>query len=262
MIIRNDGCGDFQHPARVAGHMRGIEPNSGAFHTTRWSMVLAAGDSESASAEEALAELCRVYRSPVYAFVQRSGYAKHDAEDLTQGFFEHILTKGTVARAAPDKGRFRSFLLGSLKKYIGSVRRKNSAAKRGSGKKPVSLDDDFGETRYKIEVEDSQTPESLYYRNWALAVLDQVKVRMQRKYESKGQARLFEALEPALTREDKTSYAQKAIELGMTESAVTSAVHRLRKNYREFLLETIGETVANANEIEEERRFLMEALKV
>ena len=233
-----------------------------AFHTTHWSVVLAAGEDESTKAEMALAELCQAYWYPLYAYVRRQGYPQHDAKDLTQGFFEHLLAKGTLSRAAPDKGRFRSFLLGALKNYISSVHRKAGAAKRGSGKPAISIDEEFGESRYQIEPEEAETPETLFNRSWAQAMLEQAQLRLRNKYEAAGQGELCLALEPYLTGGgEQAAYAKKAAELGITVSAVTSAVHRMKKSYRQILRDTIGETVSESDEIEEELRFLRESLQ-
>ena len=233
-----------------------------AFHTTHWSVVLAAVKDDSAAAQEALAELCQVYWYPLYAFVRRRSHTQHDAKDLTQGFFEHLLAKGTLSRAAREKGRFRSFLLGALKHYISGVHRKANAAKRGGGQSAISIDEEFGESRYQIELEETETPETHFNRSWARALLDVVHARLRQNYEKAGQGGLCRALEPYLTDTKKqVTYAEKAAELGTTVSAVTSAVHRLRKNYGKVLRETIGETVSDPGEIAEELMFLKKSVQ-
>ncbi len=232
------------------------------FSTTHWSVVLAAGDADSAEAESALGELCQNYWYPLYAFVRRKGYPQHDAKDLTQGFFEHLLAKDGLSRADPQKGRFRSFLLGSLKNYISVVHRKAGAAKRGGGTTTISIDEEIGEQRYKIEPQDSETPESLFNRSWALDLLDQAQLRLRQRYEKLGQIELYRALSPFITPgEEGITYAQKVEELGMSTSAVTAAIHRLRKAYRRALQEALGEIVADPEEIEDERQFLLSSLQ-
>jgi len=233
-----------------------------AFNTTQWSVVLAAGGEDSEVAETALAELCQHYWYPLFAFVRRGGKTSEDAKDLTQGFFEHILEKGSISRADRNKGRFRSFLLASLKNYVNSEYRKGNAAKRGGGAPIVSIDEELGESKYQIELEESDTPESLYQKAWAKELLDRVHLRLKTQYEKAGNGALCDALETYLTGDDeKVPYADKAEELGMTHSAITSAVHRLRTRYGTLLREVIAETVSDPEEIDEELRFLIASLE-
>ena len=236
----------------------------GAFHTTQWSVVLAAGgiDADTIAAETALADLCGRYWYPIYAFTRRKGHSPEDAKDLTQGFFEHLLEKQTLERAHPEKGRFRSFLLGALKNYISVVHRKEGAAKRGGGVPKISIDEEFGENRYQIEPETQDTPETLYAKSWAQSLLDEVECRLQETYARAGQADLTKALHPYLAgTEDAAPYSATADELGITVSAVTSAVHRYRKAYRELLRSTIAETLSPSEDIDDELRFLITTLQ-
>ena len=225
------------------------EKQASAFHTTRWSVVIAA----SKDGDDALAELCQRYWYPLYAFARRQGHVQENAKDLTQGFFEHRLEKGGLIRATPDKGRFRSFLLGAFKNYMSVVRRKENTAKRGGRSTIVSIDEELGESQYRIEATTDETPETLFYRSWARSWLQQVQVRLRETYDAAGRGELCQALEPYLTGSGETlSYQQKADEIGLTVSAVTSAVHRLRRTYRELLREAIAETVSDEVDIDED----------
>ncbi|MFO1499276.1 MAG: sigma-70 family RNA polymerase sigma factor [Verrucomicrobiota bacterium] len=232
-----------------------------AFATTHWSVVLAAGDHSAPGAAEALEHLCRIYWYPIYAFVRRLGYAPHDAKDHTQGFFAHLLEKGTLSRAESENGRFRSFLLGALKLYLAESHRNANTQKRGGGATIISIDAQVGEEKYQTEPVDHRTPETLYERNWAETLLDLALARLKTDYFTSGKNQLFERLEPYLAgKEDAPTYAETASALGMSVHGVTSAIFRMRQRYGEHVREAIGETIGSPDELEKELRLLFSAL--
>jgi RNA polymerase sigma-70 factor (ECF subfamily) len=229
------------------------------FATTHWSLVLAARG-QTPAAREALAELCRVYWFPLYAYIRRQGHAAHEAEDLTQELFAQLLQRDDLAGLDPSRGRFRAFLLASCRHFLANQADKAQALKRGGGRTSLPLDLADADRRYAAEPGHEQTPERLFERRWALALLDQVLGRLRGHYETAGQAALFEHLKGALTGETDGPYAEVAVALGMTEGAVKVAAHRLRQRYRDFLREEIARTVADEAEVDDEVRTLFRAL--
>jgi RNA polymerase sigma-70 factor (ECF subfamily) len=219
-----------------------------AFPHTRWTIVLHAGKSESTAARAALAALCEAYWYPLYAFVRRRGYALHDAQDLTQAFFAHVLEKQALGQVTPERGRFRTFLLAALKNFLANEWDKASAVKRGGGQQIISLDAEDAEQRYQREPGHEQTPERLYERRWALTLLEQVLTKLQSEYQEAGNTTLFDEL-----------YAAIASRLDRTEGAVKTAAHRLRRRYRDLVACEIAHTVS-PSEVEDELRHLMEAV--
>jgi RNA polymerase sigma factor (sigma-70 family) len=243
-----------------ADRSQGASSQRASFATTHWTTVLAAGKGDAPDARAALERLCATYWYPLYAYVRRRGYVPADAEDLVQGFFERLLRLESLGRVKQERGRFRSFLLASLNHYIADEWDKSSAAKRDA-RRVMSLDAREAETWYQREVADEQTPETLYMRRWAIALLQSVLEQLAGEYEAGGKRQLFMQLRFALSGEkQKVPYAQLANELGMSEPAVRVAVHRLRRRYREILRLAIAQTVAGEEEIEEELTFLMQAL--
>ncbi|MGO9244910.1 MAG: RNA polymerase sigma factor [Verrucomicrobiia bacterium] len=233
---------------------------AGGFAATRWTVVLTAGQTASPQAGRALEELCRAYWYPLYAYVRRRGYEVHEAEDLTQDFFARLLAKNYLADVDRTKGKFRSFLLTSLKHFLANEWDRAHAAKRGGDRPLLSLDTQTAETRYRSEPADDLTPEKLLDRQWALALLDQVLGRLQAESVADGKGALFEQLKLFLTEgKGTTTYASVATKLQTTEGAVKVAVHRLRRRYRELLREEISHTVATPAEIEEEIQHLFTA---
>jgi RNA polymerase sigma factor (sigma-70 family) len=233
----------------------------GDFAATHWTLVLsAARGSQTPRAAAAMAELCRSYWYPLYAFIRRQGCEAHAAEDLTQEFFARLLDKHSLADVDPRKGKFRSFLLASLKHFLANEYDRNQAQKRGGGQKIVPLDALDAETRYGLEPSHELTPEKLFERGWALAVLQQVLDRLQSEFAADGKARLFEALKCFLTGGEKETYAALGAELGMTEGALKVAVHRMRKRYKQLMREEIAHTVTSPEEIEEEILYLLRCL--
>jgi DNA-directed RNA polymerase specialized sigma24 family protein len=231
------------------------------FATTHWSVVLAAGAGGSPQAHAALAKLCQAYWYPLYAYVRRQGYSAPDAQDLTQEFFARLLQSHLLAAADPKRGRFRSFLLASVKHFLMHEWEKARALKRGGGRPPISFDAGSGEARYGVEPVENTTAEHIFERRWALTLLGGVLERLRDEFAAGGKTALFETLKPALTGEPRTlSHAETAHSLGMTEGAVKVAVHRLRQRYGELLREEIGQTVASPGEVEEELRYLLSVL--
>jgi RNA polymerase sigma factor (sigma-70 family) len=223
------------------------------FATTRWSLVAAA---KGPAARQALAELCELYWYPVYAFVRRRGHSPHDAADLTQAFFARLIETAGIAGADPDKGRFRSYLLGAVRHFLANEHDRAVAKKRGGGRVIESLNLSDAERRYAAEPADGRTPEQLFERRWALTLLDGVLAGLRAEYAASGQAVLFDRLKATLTG-DAGPYADLAAELGMTEGAVKVAAHRLRRRYRDRLRAAIAET---ADDVEAEIRDLFTAL--
>lgn len=236
-------------------------PPSPVFVTTRWSVVVSAQGKDSPEAARALEHLCQAYWYPLYAHVRRLGHGPADAEDLTQAFFAKLLEKGWLAVADRDRGRFRSFLLGSLKHFLANEWDRARAEKRGGRVQIISLDAPVGEDRLRQEPATATTPEREFDRRWALALLDTVLGRLEREYAEQGKAALFQQLKGTLggDRADR-AHAQPARALAMSEGAVRVAAHRLRRRYRELLRLEIAQTVATANQVEDELRQLFAAL--
>ena len=232
-----------------------------AFVTTHWSVVVKAGRSDTPRAQAALEKLCRTYWFPLYAYARRRGNSVEDAQDLTQEFFARLLEHHWVVKADRSKGRFRSFLLMALKRFLAKEWAKAKAQKRGGEERLVPLQLDTAETRYSQEPADTRTPEQVFEKQWAVTLLESVLKRMREDYAHGGNGELFEALEPCLVGDrEQQPYAVLAAKLGMTEGAVKMAVRRLRERYRECLREEIGHTVASAAEVEEELRHLFRVM--
>ncbi len=231
------------------------------FATTCWSRVVAAGGGESDDARVALSELCQAYWQPLYAYVRGLGYSVADAQDLTQAFITRLLEKRTLEAADRERGKFRSFLLGSLDHFLCNEFDRASALKRGGGRIPISLDFATGESRIELEPAHNITPERLFERHWALAVLETVVKRLEAEYRAAGKERHFESLRDALTGDrDRPDYAAIGERLDMTADATRQAAQRLRKRYRTLLREEVGQTVANPSEVDEELAALFRAL--
>lgn len=234
---------------------------AGRFATTRWSVVLAAGRGDGTRARRALDDLCRIYWPPLYSFVRRRGYGPDDAQDLTQEFFARLLSNQGLDRIDPAKGRFRSFLLASMQHFLVNEWDKARAMKRGGGAPPISIDRAEAEEWYAREPADPLTPERLFERRWALALLDDVFKGLHRDYASAGKGVLFEALKGTLSGNVPTSaYAAIGRQLHLSEGAVKVAAHRLRARYRARLRAEVERTVARSEEVDDELRFLLAAL--
>ena len=231
------------------------------FTTTHWSVVLAATREPSPQAAQALAELCRTYWYPLYAYVRRKGYDVADAQDLTQGFFARLLEKNYMGTVDRRKGKFRSFLLASLEHFLAKEWTRAHRLKRGGGYTIIPLDSADSEQRYRLEPADDWTAERIYERRWALTVLEQAMSNLEREYFVAGKQQLFEELRPFISGEDEElSYSNLSERLGMNEGAVRTAVYRLRQRYGEAVRTEIARLVQRPEEIEEELRHLFAAL--
>ena len=229
----------------------------GKFHTTRWSIVVSArGDGS--GVQDALANLCGTYWFPLYAFVRRQGVSPHDAQDLTQEFFVRLLEKGWLGGVDRERGRFRSWLLASMKHFLANEWDKARTAKRGGRAVSFSLDELDAESRLLHEPA-TVSAEQIYDRRWATMLLDQVLARLRTEMAGAGRLAHFEALKFCLTGE-KSAYAEVGARLAMSEGAVKVAVHRMRERYRVLLRAEVAETVAGPEEIEDELRALLAAL--
>jgi RNA polymerase sigma-70 factor (ECF subfamily) len=229
------------------------------FVTTRWSLVLAAAGVSTGSSA-ALEELCEIYWYPAYAYVRRLGYTVDDAADLTQAFFVRVLEKQFFKDARPERGRFRSFLLASLRHFILNEFDWKNARKRGGGITHVPIDFAVGEDRYRREPADDLTPERIYERRWALAVLARATARLSANCARTGRQQILSILTPHLVGDEPASYAALAASRGSTESAVRQALHRLKREFRTILRETIAETVERPEDVEDELRYLLRAI--
>jgi len=237
-------------------------PGPGHFATTRWSIVLAAGARQTPVGSQALQTLCESYWYPLYAYVRRRGLDAHEAQDLTQDFFAHLLDSEAVGVASPERGRFRSFLLGSLQNFLSNHWRKENAQKRGGGRTPLSLDLAAGEQRYIAEPAHELTPEKVYERRWALTLLQQVVETLAAEYAADGKAQLFDNLKAYLGGNlDGLPYAELAATTGMSVGSIKVAVHRLRRRCGDVLREQIAQTVADPAGVDQELKDLFAALR-
>lgn len=231
------------------------------FVTTRWSIVLTAGRSNTGRAQEALSRLCETYWYPLYAFVRRRGHSPEDAQDLTQEFFARLLEHNWVGDADRAKGRFRTFLLTALSRFLANEWHRARAQKRGGGVIPLSLDTAVAEDRYQSDLTHTMAPDQLYDRQWTMTLLDRTLNRLSGEHEQAGKAAEFDALCPFLTAErGGIPYATVATQLSLSETAARQAVHRLRRRFRDVFREEIVQTVASPEEVEEEIRHLFATL--
>jgi RNA polymerase sigma-70 factor (ECF subfamily) len=245
----------------AAASRQSIGSGASAFVTTHWSVVLAA-QGESDTAREALEKLCRIYWWPLYGFVRRNGYNPEDAQDLTQGFFAMLLERRDLDVVRREKGRLRSYLLVSLKNFLGKARRREFAVKRGEGRPLVSLDELLTRERADLEPADTLTADRIYERRWALTLLEQVLARLEAEYRAANNAKLFDHLKELLADEPgRRSQAEIAVEVDMTENAVKQAFHRLRQRYRQLLCDEIAQTVAVPGDVEDELRHFISVLQ-
>jgi DNA-directed RNA polymerase specialized sigma24 family protein len=244
--------------------MVNTQTEAAAFATTHWSLVLAA-QGQSAAAEAALEELCRIYWGPLYAFACRQGIDPEEARDLTQGFFELLLKRRDLDTARREKGRLRSYLLASFKHFMGCERRREMTIKRGHGQWLIALEELHSTERTAPltgGLIDWLSADRLYQRRWALALIEHVLKRLKKEYRATGNAFLFESLKQLLPDQPEApSRAEIAARLGMTDNALRQAFHRFRHRYQTLLREEIGHTVADPGEIEDELRDLIAVLR-
>jgi len=232
------------------------------FATTHWTVVLAAGQRQSAAADRALEELCRGYWFPLYAYVRRRGYSKEDAEDLTQAFFARFLEKNYLAGLDAERGRFRAFLLAALKHFLINDWKKSQRVKRGGGEKLLSLDWQSADTQFQVASAAEPSPDKAFDREWALALLGKVIARLQSECEAEGRGSQFAELKIFLTAgKGAMPHAEAAARLDLDEAAVRVLVHRLRKRYRELLRAEIANTLSDPAQVTEELRALFGAFE-
>lgn len=233
--------------------------NRQQFATTHWSLVLRAGQERGPASLEALEKLCHAYWFPLYAFARREGCAPHEAQDLTQEFFSRLLAKNYLQMADPNRGRFRSFLLASFKHMMANERRDASRQKRGGGAKVFSLDEHEAEERYQVDHADYQTPEWLFERRWAETTLTRVLDRLAAEYS--GHTLRFDDLKVFLIEASGSApFADVATRLGVTESALKSIVHRMRRRYADLFRDEVAQTVESPADLEDEIGYMLTVL--
>lgn len=232
------------------------------FSTTHWSVVLATRDTEPDRAREALEDLCATYWYPIYACVRHFGKDHAQAEDITQGFFERLLSRQTFQQVEPARGRLRSFLQVALKQYLQRIYGHEHRQKRAGDRVHVSLDGLSARERYRVEPIEPWTPEQLYERRWATALLERALQRLRTETSRSGQERLFDELKGAI-HGDKAGRPYAAIGqlLGMSSGAVAVAVCRLRRRFVELCLEEVAHTVADPGDVEDELKHLLQVLE-
>ena len=224
-------------------------------------MIRAARAKNEPDSAAALASLCEAYWYPLYFFVRRLGNGADDASDLTQGYFLNLMERDYLDTVREDAGKFRSFLLASMKHYLANVKRDAAALKRGGGQAPISLDIDAAENRYRLEPVDESTPEKAYERRWALAVIDRARASLQNEFETASKGRHFHLLAGHLSGSgDGKSYREIAEELETTEAAVKMSVSRMRRQFGRALRDQIADTVDNTEDIDAEVKYLLTIL--
>ena len=230
------------------------------FQPTRWSLVQAAGQGSTPAGRAALEELAQNYWYPLYAYLRRKGESAEDAADLVQGLFALLIERGDLESAQAERGRFRTWLLSSLRHYLLNERERAAALKRGGGTHTLSLDAEQARERYALEPRDELSPERLYDRRWALEVIARATSVVEHHYARRGKGELFEAIRPHLAGDGEAApYAELALSLGGSEGALKVAVHRARKRFASALRAEIGETCADAAEVEVELAALFGA---
>jgi len=237
---------------------------AGNFAPTHWSLVLAAGGRSTPESEKALAALCATYWHPVYAYIRRRGYAIPEAEDLSQSFFTRLLEKNYLGVARRERGKFRSFLLTALNHFLANEWDRAQAQKRGGGRTLIQLEVDTAEGQYRLDEANTLTPEKLYEKRWALALLGKVLARLEEEFAGVGKVARFNRLKVFLTgAESQVPYCEVAAALGMSEGAVKVAVHRLRQRFRSLLRAEIAQTIDRPDDpgaIDDEIRYLLAVL--
>ena len=238
------------------------DPNQPSLHarfpSTHWSVVLAANaETSSAGQRDAMEKLCQAYYEPLYGYARRRGSSPDEALDLTQGFFVHLIETSLFSKTDPDDGRLRTFLLVAFRHFVANVHAKACAQKRGGGKISIPLDLAVLEDRYCLAPRENDTPETLYERRWALNLMEQALAIVGESYRDSGRGDLFTALQDTLTGSaNHRNYRDLAVQLGINEGAVKTAIHRLRRRFRTALRQTILETVSKPEDVDEEMRHL------
>ena len=237
--------------------------DTGRFRTTRWTAVLLSAQSQAPGSQEALAELCRIYWYPLYAFVRGRGSSPEDAQDLTQGFFLHLLDHKALRQVSPVKGKFRSFLIASLQNYLLNEADSARCLKRGGNLEIIPLDAKLAGDRYQLGPVDSLTAEKIFDARWAMTLLDEAMGRLRSESAAQGKTTTFETLQPLLdpnNNKGAISYEQAASVLQVSVGSVKTLIHRLRKQYASLLREEVARTVCEPREVDEEIHCLCEAL--
>lgn len=234
-----------------------LRNSAGQFETTHWSLVIAAGNRETEESSRALEKLCRAYWPPLYAYIRRRVSDVHEAQDLTQAFFERLLEKEYLADANSDRGRFRSFLITACKRFLTKERERATALKRGGGQHTFIVDFSSQHQTWG-ELQNALTAEQIYERQWAVTLLGRVMTRLQREMERSGKSQQFHLLKAFIGGADSATYDTIAPTLGLSESAARMAASRLRGRYRELLREEIAQTVNSQEEIASEVQQLFE----
>jgi RNA polymerase sigma factor (sigma-70 family) len=246
-----------------------VNPNNSSgddvcrFRTTRWSAVLLSAQSQAPGSRAALAELCKLYWYPLYAFVRRRGYNGEDAQDLTQGFFLSLFDRKALRQVTPLKGKFRSFLLASMKNYLSNEFDRRNSLKRGGSVKFVPLDFETGEDRYQSEPHEALTAEKIFDARWALTLLDEALRLLREEYIVHRKSAVIETLEPFLDpggSRELPSHQAIAEKLHVNPGGVKVLIHRLRKRYGELLRAEVARTVTNPEAVDEEIHALCEAV--
>ena len=229
------------------------------FATTRWDLVLTSAETQTPGADQALSDLCRTYWPPLYAFVRRRGYTAADAEDRVQGFFAQFLHDRAVKKADPQRGRFRTFLLSSMENFLANEWDRQHAVKRGGQFSFVELDEFAAVERDTLQAATAATPEAIFDRQWAQAIVDAALKDLRAEAVEHGKAPLFDELKAFLTAE-ADSYESVAARLGLTLAAVKTAIHRLRANFRVVVRREVARTVSSPDEVDDELRYLSTVL--
>jgi len=240
-----------------------VWPAAAQFATTHWSVVLNAGcDDSSPQALMAIEKLARAYWYPLYAYIRRRGHDAHAAEDVTQEFFVRVINTNFFARADRNKGRFRSWLLGAMNHFLAHEWEKARTQKRGGGTALISLDEAQANERYERNLVSECAPETLFDRQWAFTVLDRAAARLREGYVADGRPEIYECLKAFISGSGVApTYAEAAVALGLSESAVKSAIHRLRQRFQELIREEVAETVSTPADLDEELRYLLAAIR-
>jgi RNA polymerase sigma factor (sigma-70 family) len=232
------------------------------FMTTQWSVVLRAANAHDAQSAYAMEQLCRNYWYPLYVYVRRQCCSSHDARDLTQEFFARIMEKSILDFADPKRGRFRTFILCSLKNFLTNEWNKSQAQKRGNGVAILSIDEQDTELRFTNEPVDNLTPEDVYAKRWASTLLEIAMEHLRRKYLEDEKVEVFQTFGGCiLENSSEEGYATLGAKLGMSEGAARTAVHRLRKDFRRILRAEVASTVESSSDIDDELRYLITVLR-
>jgi RNA polymerase sigma factor (sigma-70 family) len=243
--------------ASGSNSLKSGDGQSPEFVQTQWSLVRRAAATDSPESRAALENLCRAYWFPIYAFIRRHGHSPADAQDLTQDFFARLLAGNSIARADPQLGKFRTFLLGALKHFLADAQRKAAASKRGGGAVIVSFEQAQAEQLYQLEPADDRTPDKLFHQRWTVVLLEAAAARLRAEFLQAGKLPQFEVLKPFLSAEgDDDAYAKAGAELNRSPKTVAVAVHRIRRRFRYLVRSAIADTVATPDEVEEEYRSL------